>query len=242
MEQYAPAMHQEAQGNSKGDLPSPSREVQGGKEEKSEGDTDMLSFTERGPDDGTELEERKGEEMAHTEETNSKNTRVYVPGDFSQSPLRDVPKTIHTSSSASGTDICPRSAPTAGVTQAWQMAGLIVIWGMLVLAAQYGGASSKTSSRGTLSGDPESPPREVPAPNSSLERILVTDTMSPEMYVQKHWLCPGRRRYTKRENEWCMKLRRTWREKKPEAGTEEELKEDEGEDARWCHWTPPCML
>ncbi|KAJ7654195.1 hypothetical protein B0H17DRAFT_1214460 [Mycena rosella] len=237
------AESKEAQRNLTGDLPFPSREVQSDKERGSEDDTDKISFTEPSPTDEDKMNEWKGETLAHTGDVNSEDMRVYVPGDFSRSPLRDVPKTNHTSRAASGTDKFSRSAPALEVTQALKMTGLIVIWGMLMLAAQYGGASGKTSARGTLSGDPEFPPREVPAPNGSLERILVTDTTSPVTYLQKDWQRWRRRqRYTKRENRRRMKLRWRQKERKPETRAEEEPSEDDGEDARWCHWTPPCTL
>ncbi|KAJ6626507.1 hypothetical protein B0H10DRAFT_2211102 [Mycena sp. CBHHK59/15] len=119
------------------------------------------------------------------------------------------------------------------------MASTVVIWGMLVLAAQYQGTSSKMSMRGTLSGDSESLLREVPTQNGSLERVLVTDTTTPVIYLQKNW--SQRQQYTKRENERHMKLRRKGR--KMETSVEEGPSESKEEETRWCYWTPPwCTL
>jgi hypothetical protein len=115
------------------------------------------------------------------------------------------------------------------------MAGLVLIWGILVLAAQYGGDGSKTSTRGTPSGDLESPPREVPAPESVLEKVLVTDTTMPVIYLDKNWRT--RRRYTRSENEKRMKIRRKWARKR-KVIVEEEPEEIVQEDPNWQFWIP----
>ncbi|KAJ7870660.1 hypothetical protein B0H13DRAFT_2350282 [Mycena leptocephala] len=194
---------QAAQGNSMGDLPSPSREVQGVEEGERGSITDDITLTAWEPENDSKMEDMTEGPARETEMENSEDTRVYIPGDFSRSPLRGVPEKTQAFRSTSDTDSTLWAGSATGVPQALQMAGLVLIWGILVLAAQYGGDGSKTSTRGTPSGDLESPPREVPAPESVLEKVLVTDTAMPVIYLNKNWRT--RRRYTKSENEKRMK-------------------------------------
>jgi hypothetical protein len=80
----------EARENSKGDLPSPLREVASEEEENKDDDTDEIFFTapeEPDPEEITEKDERR-EGTVHTEEPS--DTREYSPGDLSQSPQREV--------------------------------------------------------------------------------------------------------------------------------------------------------
>ncbi|KAJ7432600.1 hypothetical protein B0H11DRAFT_2260315 [Mycena galericulata] len=76
----APEMHEEAQGNSTGDLPAPSREVQGVGDEKNEDDTDETFFTARKWIDEDVVDTRSDGRTVHTEqEINSDDTRVSGP-------------------------------------------------------------------------------------------------------------------------------------------------------------------
>ncbi|KAJ6590222.1 hypothetical protein B0H10DRAFT_2233705 [Mycena sp. CBHHK59/15] len=221
---------QAAQRNSTGDLPSPSREVQEGEGGERGSTTDDITLTAREPEDNSKTEDMTEGQAREKEMENSEDTRVYVPGDFPRSPLRDIPEKTHAFRSTSSTDSIFWAGPVTGVTQALRMVGLILIWGIFVLAAQYGGDESKTSTRGTLSGDPESPSREVPAPDSVLEKVLVTDTAMPVIYLNKDWRT--RRRYTRKENEKRMKIRRNCARKR-RVTMEEEPQETAEEDPNW---------
>ncbi|KAF8182185.1 hypothetical protein K438DRAFT_1975723 [Mycena galopus ATCC 62051] len=77
------------------------------------------------------------------------------------------------------------------------------------------GSGSKTSACGTLSGDPESPPREVPALETVLENVLVTDTAMP-VYLEKNW-------------KWARKQRVIKEEEPPETAED---------DLKWHFWIP----
>lgn len=65
------------------------------------------------------------------------------------------------------------------------------------MAAQHGGADVMASVRGTLSGEVDSPLREVPTLIDALEAIISTDTA---MSAKK-----PRERYTQKENARRMK-------------------------------------
>ncbi|KAJ7172818.1 hypothetical protein C8R43DRAFT_1119658 [Mycena crocata] len=180
----------EAQGNSTGVLPTPSREVHGVDGEEHDEDTDEIYFTaceSMEEDEVGAKEEGEMTEAAHTVnwEENSEDTRVYVPGDFSRSPTRDVQEKICTSQLSSDTDSFLRSEPATSMAQTVRMAAVLVRGGIFALAAQYGGTVSATRTCGTLSGDLNSPPREVPAPEDVFKRALKTDTMVPVIYLEK---------------------------------------------------------
>jgi hypothetical protein len=135
---------QEAQRNSTGALPAPSREVQDVEREENEDDTDEIYFLAREyPDE--ETGQKKGwERAAHTEMGggDSEDTRVYLPGDYSRSPRREVPKNTHAASSTKDTDLSSRVRRTTRSARAWRAVGKAIVHGILALAAQYGGADT----------------------------------------------------------------------------------------------------
>ncbi|KAJ7334645.1 hypothetical protein DFH08DRAFT_965395 [Mycena albidolilacea] len=230
---------QEAQRNSTGALPAPSREVPDAGCREDEDNTNEIYFLAREYPDEETGQNTGREKAAHmgTGGENSEGTRVYLPGDYSRSPRRDVPKNMRAASSTKDTDLSSRVRQTTRSGRAWGAVSKAIRHGILALAAQYGGAGMTTNERGTLSRDMESPLREVPTLLQALENVLLTDTtMSGGQ---------PRVRYTRGENTRRMKARRRWlRQVKESVAEPEEMEEvvEEGEDPRWSYWIPPCGL
>jgi hypothetical protein len=223
---------EEAQENSTGDLPSPSREVMSVEEETDNDDTDKIFFT--APEEPI-TEDEEGEGTVHTGEQSE--TREYLPGDISRSPQREVLNEMSPHQPRDNTDhIIAKGIPKASTwRKAARMIGRVIAGSIFVAAAQYGGVRLETSTRGTPHGDQRSPSREVPAPKGTIDDVAIADTILPENVVEapKIFFKYGvRRYYTKSENRWRAKRRRKLR-KETEVVTEEEIEEDIGESCGW---------
>ncbi|KAJ7798025.1 hypothetical protein B0H14DRAFT_3492967 [Mycena olivaceomarginata] len=223
---------EEAQENSTGDLPSPSREVMSVEEETDNNDTDEIFFT--APEKPI-TEDEEGEGTVHTGEQSK--TREYLPGDISRSPQREVLNKMSPHQPRDNADhIIAKGIPKASTWhKAAQMIGQVIAGSIFVAAAQYGGVRPETNTRGTPHGDQQSPSREVPAPKGTIDDVAIADTILPENVVEapKIFFKYGARRYyTKSENRWRAKRRRKLR-KETKVVTEEEIEEDIGESCGW---------
>jgi hypothetical protein len=226
---------EEAQENSTGDLPSPSREVMSVDEETDEDDTDKIFFT--APEEPIE-EDQGGEGTVHTEKQSE--TREYLPGDISRSPQRKVLDDMSTHQPRDNADHIAKGIPTAGAwRRATRMIGRVIAGSMFVAAVQYGGVKLEANVRGTPHGDQRSLSREVPAPRGMMDDVAIADTVLPENLVKapKIFFKYGvRRYYTKRENRLRAKRRRKLRKEREtevEAEAEEETEGDVGESCGW---------
>ncbi|KAJ7352144.1 hypothetical protein DFH08DRAFT_956955 [Mycena albidolilacea] len=176
---------EEAQENSTGDLPSPSREVM-----------------------SVDTEDEEGKGTVHTGEQSE--TREYLPGDISRSPQREVLNEMSPHQPRDNADhIIAKGIPKASTwCKAAQMIGRVIAGSIIVAAAQYGGVRLETNTRRTPHGDQRSPSREVPAPKGMIDDVAITDTVLPENVVEapKIFFKYGARRYyTKSENRWRAK-------------------------------------
>jgi hypothetical protein len=232
---------QEARENSKGDLPSPSREVQSEDDGENEEDTDELYFTapeEPTNEEPTKEEPTKVEERTVHTEVERNKTRVDLPGDFARSPQREVPNASNPDEPEKPTDRVLWTEPgKSRVQRVAQILGMMIMGTLLAMAAQYGGVKPVANTQGTPSGDQRSPLREVPSPEEVFEDIVTADTNTSEtievpQYFLKYY---ARQYYVQKENKRRMQQRRKMQRARAPV-VKEEAEENEEEEMQGGGW------